>query len=78
MGFASPTSNPGDGVYVAIFAHTNGEQISIQSVRQPSGPFDPTHMDTAWSAAVALLDASADFTYVGGDKQYQTTEIYTP
>lgn len=77
MSFGTPASSPGDGTIIAYLTHTNGEQISIQSVRQPSGPFDPTNMDAAWTAAVALVDASADFTYAGGDKQYATTESYT-
>jgi len=78
MSFGSPTSDPIHAAYAAVVTHSNGQVIEIRSVLDPgSNVLDPTDMDEAWTAAIALLDGDADFTYEGGQKTYTTYESYT-
>jgi hypothetical protein len=78
MSFGSPSSDLSHGEYVGVFTHTNGQMLELRSmfIAGP-GDLDPGDMDTAWAAAVALLDASADIDFNGGQKTYSTTETYT-
>jgi hypothetical protein len=78
MSFASPTPDLAHAEYTAQFVHSNGQTLLLKS-----SPFDaqniidPEDMDAAWTAAIALLDADANFTFQGGDKHYTTFEGYT-
>lgn len=77
-GFGSPNSDTTHAQYRADFTHTNGQILSVVSELSPgSGVLDPTDMDAAWAAAIALLDGDANFTFSGGSKTYTTGENYT-
>jgi hypothetical protein len=79
-GFSTASSDTAHGQYLAIFTHTNGQTIAIESrFGDPSASeLDPTEMDAAWAAAVALLNGSSDFTFAFAQKSYTSTQAYTP
>jgi hypothetical protein len=63
--------------YVMIFEHDNGERLALTS-KDIVATNDPDLSRAAFAAAVDLLVASPDFTYVQGTRSFPGNQTYTP
>lgn len=90
MAFGSPLSGAADAQFFMQFRHTDGSTFTLTkdfgSVSRPINPPPDISQETLTEGQLEDLlqnfadavDASADFTFLGGSKTYQVVQDFTP
>jgi hypothetical protein len=75
MAWGTPTEDQGNAEYNFSFVHTNGTYLSMTI--EAAVIENPADVEAAFASAAAVLDASSDFTYVGGSRTMPSTTTFT-
>lgn len=90
MSFGSPFSAAIEAQFSMQFRHTDGSTFVLTkdygSVSRPINPppdisqetLTEEQLDDLFQAFVDVVDASTDFEFLGGGKQYRVTQDFTP